>query len=231
MQLEPDKRQILRTRGWLSLTPTAFQDEVLKRCRPEIFRRGESVFHLDDEYGGIYGLVEGGLSISAAPRDRGPYLVHFGRPGLWVGAAPLFKHRRRVTVTATRHSVLLHLPLNDMHAIAAETPDGWRMFGMFPMYLYDIAMGALDDLMIRDPATRCIAVLLRLGDCRDPAQPETGPIELDVRQEDIAMMSNLSRNAAATVLRDLEVRGVISLEYRIIKILNAEALRNAAKPT
>lgn len=229
MKLETDKLQIVRTRGWLSMTPQTFQDEVLKRCRPEVFRQGETLFHLDDEHGGIYGLIEGGLSIAAAPRDRGPYLVHFGRPGLWVGAAPLFKHKRRVTVTATRLSVLLHLPLSEMHAVAAEVPDGWRMFGMFPMFLYDLAMGALDDLMIRDPAARCSAVLLRLGDCRDRNQWDVHPIELDIRQEDVATMSNLSRNAAATILRNLEARGVISLEYRMIKIIDAEALRTAAK--
>jgi CRP-like cAMP-binding protein len=117
-----------------------------------------------------------------------------------------------------------------MHAVIAQIPDGWRMFGMFPMYLYDTAMGALDDLMIRDPAARCVAVLLRLGDCWDPAQQETSPIELDLRQEDVARMSNLSRNAAAAVLRSLEARGVISLEYKVIKILDAQALRNAANP-
>jgi CRP/FNR family cyclic AMP-dependent transcriptional regulator len=107
-------------------------------------------------------------------------------------------------------------------------PEGWRMFGMLAMCSFDLAMSALGDLMIRDHTKRCLAVLLRLGDCRDPNLTEKGPIELDLSQGDIATMANLSRNAVGTVLRGLEARGVISLEYRIVKILDAEALRKAA---
>ena len=230
--LKPDVvgEQIVRTRGWLSMTPTAFQDRVLKSCRSQSLLSGEPVFRLNDEYGGIYGLIEGSVAVVAAPTDRGPYLVHIGRPGLWMGAGPLFNYARRSTVTATRPSVCLHLPLRDIHAIVAEIPDAWRIFGMLAMYNYDIAMSAHDDLMIRDPKKRCLAVLLRLGDCRDPNLLETAPIELDIRQQDVAIMANLSLNAVGDILRSLEASGVVSLEYRIIRILDAEALRNAAKP-
>src|SRR5271154_3979122 len=100
-----DELQIMRRRGWLSQTPPEFQREVIKRCRRKAFQSGEPVYRLDEEYGGIYGLVDGGFAISAAATDRGLYLLHFGRPGLWVGAGPLFNHRRRASIIATRSSI------------------------------------------------------------------------------------------------------------------------------
>ena len=224
-----DRLQIVRKRGWLSMTPTAFQDRVLKCCRLQSLQSGDPVFRLDDEHGGIYCLIEGSVAVFAAPTDRGPYLVHIGRPGLWMGAGPLFNYRRRSTVTATRPSVCLQLPQKDIQAIVAEIPEAWRTFGMLAMYTYDVAMSAHDDLMLRDPLKRCLAVLLRLGDCRHPNLSEKEPIELDVRQQDIAVLANLSLNAVGNILRSLEARGVISLEYRVIKILDAKALRKAAK--
>jgi CRP/FNR family cyclic AMP-dependent transcriptional regulator len=220
--------QIARMRGWLSKTPPTFQEEVLKRCRSLTFQPGETLYHLGEEHGGIYGLIEGGVAISAAPTDRGPYLIHFGRPGFWAGAAPLFMSRRLVSVTTTRPSVCLHLPQNEIQAMVAGMPSAWRLFGMLAMFNCDLTLSALDDLMIREPVKRCAAVLLRLGDCRDPNLTEKSPIELDVRQEDIAMMANLSRSATSNFRRSLADRNVISLEYRIIRILDAEALRNEA---
>lgn len=220
--------QIARMRGWLSKTPPTFQEEILKRCRSLTFQPGETLYHLGEEHGGIYGLIEGGVAISAAPTDRGPYLIHFGRPGFWVGAAPLFMSRRLVGVIVTRPSVCLHLPQNEIQAMVAEIPSAWRLFGMLAMFNCDLTLSALDDLMIREPVKRCAAVLLRLGDCRDPTLTETTPIELDVRQEDIAMMANLSRSATSNFLRSLADRNVISLEYKIIRILDPEALRNEA---
>ena len=103
------------------------------------------------------------------------------------------------------------------------------MFGMLALCNFDLAMSALDDLMIRDHTKRCLAVLLRLGDCRDANLTEKEPIELDVSQGDIATMANLSRNAVGTVLRDLEARGVISLDYRMVKILDPKGLRSEAQ--
>lgn len=50
--------------------------------------------------------------------------------------------------------------------------------------------------------------------------------EVDVTQEELAYLSNLSRNATGLLLRNLQKRGLIELGYKSISILDAAALQD-----
>ena len=69
-----------------------------------------------------------------------------------------------------RHEVL-HLPLPAIREIVAADPGAWRFFGLAAIAHYDVAIGAADDLLIRDHVKRSVAVLLRLGGCRLARRP------------------------------------------------------------
>ena len=217
--------EIAVRKGWLSQTPNSFQRAVLERCLLERFETGTPIYSIGDEPGGMYGIVSGSLAISVAPREMGPYTAHFAMPGFWLGEAAAFtRQSRRVGVTATRDSVLLHLPLRAIDEIVARDPSAWRLFGLSTIEHLDNAIGAADDLMIRDHVKRFVAVLLRLGDCR-LATPSNGrPIEIDINHEDIAYMANVARTTAGTILRELETDGHLALSYRRISILAPDAL-------
>ena len=109
--------------------------------------------------------------------------------------------------------------------IVAADPGAWRFFGLAAIAHYDVAIGAADDLLIRDHVKRSIAVLLRLGGCRYRTLEGVGPIEVDVSQEDFAVMCNLARTTAGTVLRGLAADGHIDVTYRKVRILAPDALK------
>ena len=220
-------REIVLKQGWLSQTPLWFQSGVLDRCQLRHFKLGESIYSIGDPPGGMFGLVAGGLNISIAPNERGPYFAHVARPGSWFGEAAAFTGQpRRVGLAAARDSELLHLPLHGIREIVDNNPAGWRFFGLVTIGHLDLAIGAHDDLMIRDHLKRCIAVLLRLGGCRLSSPPNSLPIEIDISQEDIALMSNVARTTAAAVLRRLEAMGHLENAYRRIRLLAPDALRS-----
>ena len=50
-------------------------------------------------------------------------------------------------------------------------------------------------------------------------------IEIDVSQEDLAVMTNLARTTSGTVLRTLEAAGQVKVSYRRVRILAPDALR------
>ena len=90
-----------------------------------------SVYAVGDEPGGMYGLVDGGLGISIAPGERGPYTAHFAMPGTWFG------NRRRLRVNPVGsvspphdRPSCLHLPLHAMDEVVAREPAAWRYFGL-----------------------------------------------------------------------------------------------------
>jgi len=218
--------EVVLRRGWLSLTPASFQRDVLNRCFLVRFEAGESIYVVGDPPGGMFGLVSGGVSVSIAPGERGPYFAHFAQPGTWMGeAAAITGQPRRVGVSATREAELLHLPLQEIHEIVDRNPEAWRLFALITIGHLDMAIGASDDLMIRDHVKRCLAVLLRLGGCRQASPADRSPIEVDVSQEEMAVLSNVARTTAGAVLRKLEATGYLEQSYRRIRILAPDALR------
>ena len=222
----PQAHAIVSREGWLSFTPPPFRKTVLARCKLEALKAGATIYAVADPPGGMYGLVRGSFALSIAPGERGPYVAHFARPGTWFGEAAAFTEQpRRISLAVTRDSKFLHLPLPAIREIVTADPGAWRFFGLAAIAHNDTAIGAADDLLIRDHVKRSVAVLLRLGGCRSRTPHGSMPIEIDVSQEDLAMMTNLARTTAGTVLRTLEAAGQVKVSYRRVRILAPDALR------
>ena len=212
--------------GWLSQTPKEFRKTVLHRCRLLNFQKGEPIYQLNDPPGGLYGLVSGAVRVSLAPQERGPYIAHIMHPGNWYGlAAAVGRQPRTIALTAARQSQLLLLPMTELEKIVATDPGAWRHFLALAIMNSNIAISAVDDLLIRSPPKRCVAVLLRLSGLRNASQDRILPCEVEIRQEELAHLSNLSRNATGTILRSLAKRGLLELDYRHIRIFDPQALR------
>ena len=219
--------EVARSKGWLRQTPAAFQRAVLDRCLLEKFKPGIPIYAVGDEPGGMYGIVTGALGVSVATAKQGVYTAHLAMPGSWFGEAAAFTRQpRKVGLTATRNSQLLHLPLRSIDEIVKRDPAAWRFFGLLTINHLDLAMGGADDLMIRDHAERFVAILLRAGNCRHHTNSrDNQPVEIDLNHEDLANMANVARTTAGAVLRKLEADGHLELSYRRISILAPDALR------
>jgi CRP/FNR family cyclic AMP-dependent transcriptional regulator len=217
---------IVARQGWLSYPPPSFRQTVLGRCRLEAFSAGDTIYSVGDPPGGMYGLVAGKLAISIAPGVRGPYIAHFAQPGTWFGEAAAFTEQpRRIGLSATRDTEVLHLPLHAIREIVAADPGAWRWFGLVSVAHIDTAIGASDDLMTRDHVKRFVAVLLRLGGCRYATPPGGETIDIDVNQEDLAAMTIMARTTAGGLLHKLQAAGHLEANYRSIRILAPDALR------
>lgn len=221
-----DAAKILLDNGWLSQTPPSFQQSVLERCNLNHFEQGTTIYSVGDPSGGMFGLLSGGLAISVAPGERGPYVAHFARPGAWFGeGSAITGQPRKVGLLTTRKTCLLKLPLHAIREITGKDPASWRLFAMAAMSHVDVAMGACDDLMIRDPGNRCIAILLRLAGRQHASPADASPAEVDLSQSDIADIANVARTTLNSTLRKLEDAGTLALSYRQIRILSPKALR------
>lgn len=221
-----EARSVAMDHGWLSLTHPAFRMAVLERSALQAFSAGETIYCVGDPPGGLYGLILGSVGVSIAPGERGPYLAHFARPGTWLGEGPLITGGpRQVGLTATRACHVLHLPLHAFQEIVAEDPTCWRYVALLTSIHLGTAIGAADDLMIRDHVQRFIAILLRLGGCRLASPQNAAAIEFHVSQEDIAVMANVARTTAGAILRRLAKHGHIDLSYSRVRILAPDALR------
>ena len=215
----------LAAHGWLSYTTADFRAAVLARTVLHEFGKGEPVYRAGDPLGGIWALVDGAVEIESGSPDFAPHLMHFGVPGFWFGEGPLvFGVRRLVTVTASRASTLVTLPLGDCHAILEVDPGNWRWIALLCGMTTELAAGVVADLLLRDPVQRTAALLLRLAGVRSKVFPSDSPTPIYLSQEKLAGLVNLSRNSIIPVLREFERSGYIEISYGSIRLTNVRGL-------
>ena len=223
---EGEAREFMRRTGWLSRTPEEFSSRLLRDCKLLSFAADQPVYDLDDHPGGLYGLVTGRVGVWIAPQERGPYLGHLMRPGHWFGlASALNRQARAIGLRTLRPSQLLLLPLARLDALVSEDTKAWRYFTGLAEMNSSTAMAAVDDLLIRNPARRCAAVLLRLAGLRNPLDDTPAVGDVDITQEELAHLSNLSRSSVGTALRSFQRRGLVDLSYQDIFIRDAAGLK------
>jgi CRP/FNR family transcriptional regulator, cyclic AMP receptor protein len=220
-------RKLMSGRGWLSQTPPSFGQSVLTRCLLQKFDAGATIYGSGDPPGGMYGLVSGAFSVSVVQGERGPYFAHFFGPGDWFGEGPAISGRTRIVgLSAVRETEVLYLSLRSVDEILREQPASWRFFAALTLGKLEVAMWAIDDLMMRDSFKRFVAVLLRLGGCRAATPPGEVPTVVHVSQEDLAAMANVSRSTANAILGRLEAEGHVRQSYRQIGIVSPDVLRS-----
>jgi CRP-like cAMP-binding protein len=212
--------------GWLSHTPAAFQRAVLDRCVSEEFKNRSTVFAEGVHHGGMFGLVAGHIGVWIMEGRKKPIFVHFLRPGSWFEAVPVIAARpRSISLVGSGNAKVLRLPTEAMREIVDLHPQAMPLFAQATAGHLKVAILAAGDLLIRDPAERCIATLLRLGGCRTVTEPGATPIDVDVNQQCLATMANLARTTAGQILLKLEAAGLVDVSYRRVRILAPDKLR------
>jgi CRP-like cAMP-binding protein len=216
---------LLANHGWLSFTPPRFRAQVLAQLRLREFRRGEAVYHAGDPPGGPWAVVKGAVEIEWPPQETVPHLLYFGTPGLWFGEAPLIVgNTRLVSVIAARPSTLASLPLSACHEILDADPSAWRWIALMSLMTTELSVGFAADSLLREPAKRTAAVLLRLAGVRNRVFPAAKPSPIYLSQDKVGQLANLSRNSVGPILRRFVARGCIRIRYGAIVITNVRAL-------
>jgi hypothetical protein len=78
--------------------------------------------------------------------------------------------------------------------------------------------------MLRDPAKRTAALLLRLSGVRNAVLPAKEPCVIYLSQEKLGHLANLSRNSVIPILGDFARRGYVEVGYGSIRVMDVKAL-------
>jgi CRP-like cAMP-binding protein len=220
-------RMTLDTRGWLSAQPSEFRAAILAEAQSFSLADGENIYRLEDAANGLFAVCEGFVNVLIAPHPNAPQLVHVAREGWWVGDAALITDSpRRADLTARTSTRVAYVPREAILRICEVQKDGWRTVAKLTVSMMDHAITIMSAQKIDKPQDRMSAILLALvgqGQLYGRGG-ETDPVEFPLNQWDIAELAGLSRNAAGNVLRQLQSKGAIELEYRRLKILDRRLL-------
>lgn len=219
-------RKAALSRGWLAGAPDDFKMAVLDRATYRSVETGATIFSCGDPPGGLFFLASGAMKFSVLLEEQGPMFAHLMWPGAWFGEGPLISDGPRISsVVAARPSELLGVSLSSMNEVFSKDPGAWRYIARLAFFNTLAALGGAADLMIRDPAKRFIATLLRVAGCRTMTPQEADSIEISASQEDLAFMSNIARSSVNEILGKLQAAGHVQLSYRRIVIRAPERLR------
>ncbi len=221
----PDSTDINRLRegGWLGRQPAAFQSALLEAVVWRPVEAGTTINLAGDESGGIWGIARGQIDIVSGLGAADSPIADIHLPGTWGGFAPVLGRKRVSNGTARVPSLLALVPLDRLKDMLVHHPIWWECIGQLAMDYAVRYGGATGDFLIHDSRQRCIAILLRLANCRhhDPTAPPT----IILSHGDLAAATNMSRSPTGELLRELETLGLIEVGYRRVTILNAAALR------
>lgn len=220
-------RALLARHGWLSLTAPEFAEAVLALCRWRLLEDGELLAHGERDGQTIHAVAAGHVVGEQHPLGSTDYgLAAVWHAGSWLGFAPLLNGgERRGVIRARGEALIAVAPGQAMNALLAEHPAWWREMARLPDLISQIHAGGGQDLLRRDAADRCLAVLLTLAGCRWADAPGGPPFVAPVSQQKLAERCNLSRNGVVKILGALAATGAVSLGYRQVQVNDSRGLR------
>jgi CRP-like cAMP-binding protein len=215
--------RILRGHGWLSLVPPPIQDAVMARTSWYRLESGTLIPMAAGEAGGMVGIATGSIAVIPGQAPEGLPVIDIRLAPFWFGTRPVTSRKPRGFMLAARGETIAAAVADSAVAeLTRRYPEFWHDLARQSDDIIDLAISGASDLLIRDSQTRCVAVLLRIADRRYEGDDAA---TIEVRQEELAAMANLSRQTAGHLLRDLESKGLIALGYRSITVLAPEELR------
>jgi len=210
-------RRLLTRTGWLSQQAEAFQQRVLGSCMLKRFNAGHVIFSPGDPPGGIFGLVEGAVTVTVAGNASGPHLLHIALPGSWVGDGSfLAREPGRIGLQAVVETWMMRLPFDAMEEIVRLEASSIERFAKVLLASVDILLRAYSDLQDPDDARRIASTLLRIA-------PEPGT-SIPLTQAEIGAMSAASRKQVNAVLQRFMSAGWVKKGYRSVTVDNIPAL-------
>jgi CRP-like cAMP-binding protein len=236
-----DIHEVLTSRGWLAEIDPALATAVVRAGRTLSLRKGEHLYSPEDNPGGMFGVVSGGMLMATLGRDGLPLPGHIARRCHWFGyGSVLEKQRRSMIITANEPTVLLHVPLAELERLRAEFPSANRAYGKLATLGEALYLATVADLLIRDTDRRLAGVLLRVSGAEPPPyfpgyRPSaeelarwSDPEGVPLTQALLAELANASPHTVARFVDRASKAGLIDWRYGRVRILDVLALADFA---
>jgi CRP/FNR family cyclic AMP-dependent transcriptional regulator len=222
-----DYHALLRTGRWFAALPEPLQAQLLDGAILRSAAAGERILSRGDEPKGMFCVVDGAIRVFGdAGASREP-LYMIVEPPSWLGELSVIDGLPRPhNATADVASELIHVPQPAIDAILAAEPRYWRDFALLVAQRLRLAMLALEDSSLSPPLVRAARRLALMIDGYGDHTHQHRSVELS--QEQLATMINVSRQTVNQLLKELEALGMVKLAYGEIEIVDVAALQRLA---
>jgi CRP-like cAMP-binding protein len=210
--------ELARIAAWASdLTP----DEI-ERARRGVsiksFGRGAHLFHRGDAFPQWGGVVEGLLQFGWT--DRSGRSISFGGlpPGMWFGEGSLLKNEARLyEVAALRDSRVAFMNKPTFDALVEHSVG----FNRFLVRQFNERLGQFIALVEHARTLDATGRVARnLAWLVNPVLAPRAGDRLELSQEELGLLSGVSRQATNAALKTLAAKGLVTIDHRGVAILD-----------
>jgi CRP-like cAMP-binding protein len=197
-------------------------------CELRRFERGDMVFRIGDPCPAFHVVVTGQVKLFVLSPDGHEKVIELVPPGQSFAEALMFLGRPcLVNAQALADSLLLSVARQAVQAeIERDPPFAMRMLAGLSRRLHGLVHD-VQAVALKSGMQRVIGFLLndRDADAADAAPPRTSfTVTLPVSKATVASRLSLTPEYFSRVLRELEDAGLIAVDKRDIRILDAQRL-------
>lgn len=223
MQLAEATGLALKT-PWLSQQDRRSKELICAHLRLVSLPKNRTLFDMDEPASELCCLVSGAATIAVPHPVLGIVNGHVILPGRWFGEpAALGRRSRMISVITRRPCHLVALSKASVAEMIRIDPQlSWTFFNLMASNVEEYMLHAVD-LMITNPQRRFYSRLLTLaGRVQNYLPP--GPVSIPLSQEELGIISNMSRSSVYHILNGLVEKGLCKLGYREVIILDTVRL-------
>ena len=217
----------LATGHWFSHLPAQLQNSLLAAARLRQLTAGQYLFRRGDPPCGVYAVLEGAVRVSAVNAQGKEAVLSLVETPYWFGEICLFDGLPRThDALAVGPCTLLQVPQPAMLEILEQNPVYWRDLALLMSHKLRLSLINIEQMSLMPAAARIAHRLLMIAEGYGEIAHSRRVLQLP--QEDLAAMLSLSRQTTNSLLKALELQGIIGLSYGAIEVLDLPRLRLAA---
>lgn len=206
--------------GWLSSCSDALRTWFFENGRWLEVPAGTSLFHVEDETDGMYGIGAGAVDLEFAPPGMESLVTFRIQPGEWLGHGSLLPGMPRpFNLVSSVDSDIYFVSSRALRILVQERPEFWPEFYSLAIQQIIALMSFIGELQSLPPNARLARQLLRLS-VVDPT--------IELRQNDLAMTLGLSKSSVRRALAYLVNSGAIMTRYNRIDVVDRQRLEIAS---
>jgi CRP-like cAMP-binding protein len=219
--------------GLLSELSPVEQQAVLARMHRRAYDTGEIICHEGDPADTVHFVVEGRVVARRVSEGGDIHAYAVMGVGQAFGEIAMVRreHRRTATIETLEPTVTLSLRYADFEQLCVTYPEVNRLL----LRLLAARVTRLTDALmhaLHEPAEqRVLRVLVVLAGLYSSPGTQNTPVTVTLNQTVLAELAGVTRPTANRVLRRLVTEGALELDRARVRILDPNALRDAADLT
>lgn len=198
--------------------PEDAKAELAQISTSKSYNDGHIIYQNGDESDALYGVISGGVKISAEDANGKYYLYGVSQPGLWFGEiSALDGHPRGQTAITAGDTTLLRVPRDKLIALLDNKPILYKYFMTVFCRRLRLAGQVLEESAFLPISKRVAKQLLRHHKVNQRHNAK-------LNQEELAATLGVTRQSVHRVLKDWQMNGWVTITYGNVEVAKVEEL-------